>query len=88
MPRYSAIRYGFLAWRAIACAEALGYTHRDLPSQAWHDAYFLARVCPTAMIFTPCRDGITHHPDELTTRAETVPGVEALLHAALALANA
>lgn len=69
-------------------AEALGYTHRDLPSQAGHDAYFLARVCPTAMIFTPGRDGITHHPDEFTTLAETVPGVEVLLHATLAVANA
>jgi len=68
-------------------AASLGYTHRDLPSQAGHDAYFLARVCPTAMIFTPCRDGITHNNNELATREDIEPGLNVLLHSVVARAN-
>jgi beta-ureidopropionase / N-carbamoyl-L-amino-acid hydrolase len=65
----------------------LGYSHRDLPSQAGHDAYFMARICPTTMIFTPCRDGITHNNRELATQDETVPGVNVLLHSVVTRAD-
>jgi N-carbamoyl-L-amino-acid hydrolase len=68
-------------------AKTLGIPTFDLPSQAGHDAYHIAKVAPTAMIFTPCRGGITHNNHELTTLEETVPGVTVLLHAALARAN-
>ncbi len=68
-------------------AMALGYTHRDLPSQAGHDAYFLARVCPTGMIFTPCRGGITHNNNELATREDLEPGLNVLLHSVVTRAN-
>lgn len=68
-------------------ASALGYTHRDLPSQAGHDAYFLARVCPTAMIFTPCCDGITHNNNELATREDLEPSLNVLLHSVVARAD-
>ncbi|GEO16650.1 Zn-dependent hydrolase [Microvirga aerophila] len=68
-------------------ASALGYTQRDLPSQAGHDAYFLARVCPTAMIFTPCRDGITHNNNELATPEDLEPGLNVLLHSVVARAD-
>jgi beta-ureidopropionase / N-carbamoyl-L-amino-acid hydrolase len=68
-------------------AGTLGYSTRDLPSQAGHDAYFMARVAPTAMIFTPCRGGITHNNNELTTLDEQVPGVETLLNVVTARAN-
>ena len=54
---------------------------------AGHDACFMTHVCPTAMIFTPCREGITHHPDESTTIKETAPGVNVLLHTVISLAN-
>ena len=52
---------------------AEGYGHRDLPSQAGYDAYFMARICPTTMIFTPCQDGITHNNAEFTSRDEIAP---------------
>jgi N-carbamoyl-L-amino-acid hydrolase len=68
-------------------ARSLGYTTRDLPSQAGHDAYFMARVAPTAMIFTPCRDGITHNNHEFTTLEEQIPGVETLLRCVRARAD-
>lgn len=68
-------------------ASALGYTQCDLPSQAGHDAYFLARICPTAMIFTPCRDGITHNNNELATPEDLEPGLNVLLHSVVARAD-
>jgi N-carbamoyl-L-amino-acid hydrolase len=68
-------------------ARGLGHATLDLPSQAGHDAYFMARVAPTAMIFTPCRDGITHNNRELTALPEQRPGLETLLSVVLARAN-
>lgn len=68
-------------------ATALGYSQRDLPSQAGHDAYFLARVCPTAMIFTPCQGGITHNNNEDATREDLEPGLNVLLHSVAAWAD-
>jgi N-carbamoyl-L-amino-acid hydrolase len=68
-------------------AKRLGISSFDLPSQAGHDSYHIAKVAPTAMIFTPCRDGITHNNHEFASMEESAPGVNVLLHAALARAN-
>lgn len=59
------------------CAEA-----PELVSGAFHDAIHLAHVCPTAMLFTPCRAGISHHPDEHIERQDADIAVRALAHAA------
>ena len=61
--------------------------HRDILSQAGHDAYYISRIAPTAMIFTPCRDGISHNEAEHAELDYTSPGVNVLLHAVLARAN-
>ena len=68
-------------------ATALGYSHRDLASQAGHDAYFLAHVCPTAMIFTPCKDGITHNNAEYASLEDLEPGFNVLLHSVVSRAD-
>ncbi len=68
-------------------AASLGVPTLDIASQAGHDAYHIAKVAPTAMIFTPCRDGITHNNHEHAGLEETVPGINVLLHAALRRAN-
>jgi len=68
-------------------ARQLNIPSFDLPSQAGHDAYHIAGIAPTAMIFTPCRDGITHNNNEFASRDDTAPGVNVLLHAVLARAN-
>ncbi|WP_245444602.1 M20/M25/M40 family metallo-hydrolase [Microvirga sp. KLBC 81] len=47
----------------------------------------LAGVCPTAMIFTPCRDGITHNNNEFATREDLEPGLNVLLHSVVARAD-
>jgi acetylornithine deacetylase/succinyl-diaminopimelate desuccinylase-like protein len=59
----------------------------DILSQAGHDAYYVSRIAPTAMIFTPCRDGISHNEAEHAELDSTSPGVDVLLHAVLARAN-
>jgi len=68
-------------------AQQVGVPHRDLLSQAGHDAYYISRIAPTAMIFTPCRDGVSHNEAEHADRDTTVPGVNVLFHAVLARAN-
>ncbi|MDA4184988.1 M20/M25/M40 family metallo-hydrolase, partial [Escherichia coli] len=42
-------------------ARQLGLSEMDVISGAGHDAVYLARVAPTAMIFVPCKDGISHN---------------------------
>lgn len=68
-------------------ARTLGIPSSDLPSQAGHDSYHVAKVAPAAMIFTPCKDGITHNNHEYASLEDITPGVNVLLHAALARAN-
>lgn len=69
-------------------ASDLGYSVRTLPSGAGHDAQMLARVCPTAMIFTPSHDGLSHNPAEYTTPEDLEAGANVLLQAMLQVAQA
>ncbi len=59
----------------------------EMKSQAGHDAYAIATVAPTAMIFTPCKDGITHNTKEDIDPDRTWPGIDLLLNVALVRAN-
>ena len=58
-----------------------------LPSGAGHDAMSLARVVPTALVFIPCRDGVSHTPDEYSSPDQVVRGCDALLGAVLERAS-
>lgn len=72
----------------IRCVAAeLQVSHKHLLSAAGHDAYHISRITPTAMIFTPCRDGITHNEAEHIELDYTLPGVNVLLNAVLRRAN-
>lgn len=62
-------------------AQRLGYSYRDIVSGAGHDACYLSRVAPTAMIFIPCVDGISHNELENITPAWSTAGANVLLHA-------
>jgi len=64
-------------------AERCGLSHRDIVSGAGHDACYMARVAPTAMIFTPCVDGVSHNEAEEISPAWASAGTEVLLHAVL-----
>jgi beta-ureidopropionase / N-carbamoyl-L-amino-acid hydrolase len=59
----------------------------EMKSQAGHDAYNMTHVCPTALIFCPCEDGITHNEAENVAPEDAFPSVNVLLHAVLARAN-
>jgi N-carbamoyl-L-amino-acid hydrolase len=78
-----------------ACIEAVreaattrGYAHRDIVSGAGHDALYMARVAPTAMIFVPCADGISHNEIEAAKPDDLAAGCQVLLDAMLRRANA
>lgn len=68
-------------------AAGLGHVTMDLKSEAGHDAYHMASICPSAMIFAPCRDGITHNEAEDMGIEDVGPGANVLLHAVLARAS-
>jgi beta-ureidopropionase / N-carbamoyl-L-amino-acid hydrolase len=70
-----------------ASARRLGHSTRRLSSGAGHDAQMLARVCPTAMIFTPSVDGLSHNIAEHTHPDDVTAGANVLLHTLLALAE-
>jgi N-carbamoyl-L-amino-acid hydrolase len=71
-----------------AGAQAFGYPHLEIVSGAGHDAVYVARVAPAAMIFVPCKDGISHNEIEDATPADIAAGCNVLLHAMLARAGA
>jgi beta-ureidopropionase / N-carbamoyl-L-amino-acid hydrolase len=66
-----------------AAAEASGFSTRDIVSGAGHDAAYVARVAPTAMIFVPCRDGISHNEAEFSTAEQCAAGADVLLASVL-----
>ncbi|MDP1572033.1 MAG: Zn-dependent hydrolase [Vicinamibacterales bacterium] len=68
-------------------ARGLGVPAREMASQAGHDAYHLATVAPTALIFAPCLGGITHNHREEIDRTRAEASVRVLLGAVLARAN-
>lgn len=68
-------------------AERLGYSHRDLVSGAGHDACWINRVAPTAMVMCPCKDGLSHNEAEDITREWSTAGAEVLFHAVLETAE-
>jgi N-carbamoyl-L-amino-acid hydrolase len=70
-----------------AGAQTLGLSAMDVVSGAGHDAVYLARVAPTAMIFVPCKDGISHNEIEDARPEHLEAGCNVLLHAMLAAAG-
>jgi N-carbamoyl-L-amino-acid hydrolase len=66
-----------------AAAKISGYSARDMISRAGHDAAFVSRVAPTAMIFVPCKDGISHNEAEYSSKEQCAAGAQVLLQAVL-----
>ena len=60
----------------------------EMTSGAFHDAMYLAEVCPSAMIFVPSRAGISHNANEYTSPEQLYIGARALTHAVAELACA
>jgi len=68
-------------------ANELGYTNIDMLSGAGHDAMNVARVVPTAMIFVPCKDGLSHNEAESAAPEDLAAGAHTLMHTLLARAG-
>ena len=77
-----------LVGRVRAAAADLGLSHRDIVSGAAHDAVYLSRVAPTAMVFVPCEGGISHNEIENARPEDLAAGCDVLLRAVLATAEA
>lgn len=68
-----------------ASTEELGFSYRNMPSFAGHDAQDLAKITRMAMIFVPSKDGISHSPDEYTSPQDMANGASVLLRTILKL---
>jgi beta-ureidopropionase / N-carbamoyl-L-amino-acid hydrolase len=66
-------------------ARDLGLSEIDIPSGAGHDAAFMSRICSSAMVFTPCRKGKSHAPEEWADREAIAAGAAVILQAVKAL---
>jgi N-carbamoyl-L-amino-acid hydrolase len=73
--------------RVESTADRLDYSTMRMPSGAGHDAQMLSRVCPTAMIFTPSVNGLSHNIAEFTEAADIEAGANVLLQVVLDLAD-
>jgi beta-ureidopropionase / N-carbamoyl-L-amino-acid hydrolase len=63
------------------------FGHMRLPSGAFHDAQFVVPVCPTGMIFVPCRKGISHNPAEYSEPGQLAAGTRVLAQTLAELAT-
>ncbi len=72
--------------RIAAAANAIGAAAMPILSAAGHDARHMASRCPSAMIFIPCRGGVSHSPLEWAEPAHVAAGAEVLARVAAALA--
>jgi len=68
------------------CVEA-GIPYKKMVSRAYHDSLFMARIAPIAMIFIPCRNGVSHRPDEYAAPADIVRGAQVLASVLAKLAS-
>jgi beta-ureidopropionase / N-carbamoyl-L-amino-acid hydrolase len=64
-------------------AALAGQSAREIVSGAGHDAAYVSRVAPTAMIFVPCRNGISHNEAEFSSKDQCAAGAQVLLQAVL-----
>jgi N-carbamoyl-L-amino-acid hydrolase len=67
----------------VRSADALGLSHREMASGAGHDAAWISRFAPAAMIFIPCRGGRSHSADEWTESNQLAAGAAVMLEAVL-----
>ena len=60
-----------------------GYSSREIISGAGHDAAYVSRVAPAAMVFVPCLGGISHNEAEFSSKEQCAKGAQVLLQAVL-----
>jgi ureidoglycolate amidohydrolase len=67
--------------------KVLDLLYAPMVSRAYHDSLFMSRIAPMAMLFIPCRDGVSHRPDEYAAPEDIARGTLVLAHALAALAE-
>ncbi len=67
-----------LVKRVTETCASLGFSHQKMISRAYHDSLFMAQICPTTMIFIPCRGGFSHRPDEYSSPEQIEKGLAVL----------
>jgi ureidoglycolate amidohydrolase len=70
-----------------AAAAAEGVTPKRMVSRAYHDSLFMAQIAPIAMVFIPCRNGVSHRPDEYSSPGDIARGTQVLAGTLARLAN-
>ena len=70
-----------------SAADRLGYSHMNLISGAGHDACWINRVAPTAMVMCPCVDGLSHNEAEEISKEWATAGTDVLMHAVVETAG-
>lgn len=68
-------------------AVAAGKSYKKMVSRAYHDSLFMARIAPVAMLFIPCRGGVSHRPDEYASPEWIGSGVHVLSRTLAKLAS-
>ena len=68
-------------------AEAIGLSHTSISSGAGHDMAHMSRIAPAAMIFIPCKDGLSHCPEEFATPEAIAKGSAVVTCTVLMLAG-
>jgi N-carbamoyl-L-amino-acid hydrolase len=76
-----------LSGQVIEVAERLGYKSMMLPTLTSHDALSMHHICPSAIIFVPCRQGISHSEKEWCEPDQVAAGARVLLDMAIRVAN-
>jgi len=85
--------FGPITFDAALCrllrdkAQARQLNRRDMIAAAGHDSVLIAPLCPSAMLFIPSVDGITHNPREYSTKEQVARGAQVLLDAVIELAG-
>jgi ureidoglycolate amidohydrolase len=69
------------------CCAAQNLSSIPIISRAYHDSLFMSRITPTAMLFIPCRGGVSHRPDEFASIEDISNGVRVLACALARLAQ-
>ena len=69
-----------------ACAEEK-IAYQKMVSRAYHDSLFMSRIAPTAMLFIPCKNGVSHRPDEYAAPQDLANGALVLARAMATLAS-
>jgi allantoate deiminase len=70
-----------------AACKGLGLRPYDLASSAAHDGIQLIGLCPVGMIFVRSRNGVSHNPDEWSSKEDCATGANVLYHTTLDLAS-